>query len=337
MPRNPAAVVRKRPGRERHGSVARVIRPAAIEWILPPAVRAGDKVAVCAPAGPVDRARLGRGLALLAPHLRLDVPEPVFARTGYLAGDDRARADAFAAQLADPDVRAILVARGGYGITRMLPYVDPALLARDPKPIVGFSDATALLAWAASVRVRAIHGPVVAQLGDLPPEDTAALVAAITDPTPPRAPIALAPIGTPAPLAGVLVPANLKLLAHQVGTPWAIDAGDAVLLLEEVAEKPYAIDRDLQQLHLAGLLGGLRGVILGDLVRCTDPPSVAGGPPDDPAPARAAVAAHLAARGVPGWWDAPVGHGRRNRAVPFGARVEVDEAGMLSIREAAVS
>lgn len=313
-----------------------MVRPAALDWILPPAVRPGDKVAVCAPAGPVDPKRFARGLELLAPHLRLHVPDAVFARDRYLAGDDRARAAAFEAQLADPDVRAILVARGGYGITRMLPYVDPLLLARDPKPIAGFSDATALLAWAATVRVRAIHGPVVSQLGDLPAEDVAALVAMLTDPAPPADATPLAPLGEARPIAGALLPANLKLLAHLVGTPWAIDAAGGVLLLEEVTEKPYAIDRDLQQLALAGLLGGARGAILGDLVRCTDPPCRADGPPDDPGPARAAIADRLAAAGLAGWWGAPVGHGRRNRAVPFGARVEVDEAGRMTILDGAV-
>lgn len=310
------------------------VTPARLDWIVPPAVAPGAIVGVCAPAGAVDRDRLGRGLAALAPHFALRVPDDLTAQAGYLAGTDERRAGELSALLADPDVRAVLIARGGYGITRMLRQVDPALLVRDPKPLVGFSDATALLAWAASVGVRAIHGPVVSQLGELPAGDLAALVAALTDRRPPgRIEAPLQPLTGAGPLAGVIVPANLKMLAHLVGTPWQLDAADAVLLLEEVGEKPYAIDRDLTQLELAGILRGARGVVVGDLVRCTSAPTEV----DDPGPARAVVAERLAAFGLASWWGAPVGHGRRNRALPFGARIEVDADGGLTILDAAVA
>lgn len=309
-----------------------MVRPGEVDWILPPAVRPGDVVGVCALSAPIVPERFASGLARLAPHLALRVPDGLTAaRHGHLAGDDRRRADELTALLRDPDVRAIVMARGGYGITRVLPLVDPALLAADPKPLVGFSDATALLAWAALARVRPIHGPVVSQLGDLPDDDVAALVAALTDRRPPgRLPEPLAaPAGTPA-VAGPLVPANLKMLAHLVGTPWQLDAAGALVLVEEVGEKPYAIDRDLTQLGHAGVLAGARGAIVGGLVRCRDP-NFPDGTAED------AVAERLAAAGLAAWWGAPVGHGARNRAVPFGARAEVDEAGGLTILEAAVA
>ncbi len=306
-----------------------MVRPAALDWILPPAVRPGDLVGVCAPSAAIVPERFARGLAALAPHLRLHVPDGLTtARGAYLAGDDRRRADELTALLIDPDVRAILLARGGYGLTRILTHVDPALLARDPKPIVGFSDATALLAWAAGVAVRSIHGPVVSQLGDLPADDVAALVAMLTDRRPlGRIEAPLQPLTNAAPLAGAIVPANLKMLAHLIGTPWQLDLADAVVLVEEVGEKPYALDRDLTQLELAGQLRGVRGVVVGDLVRCSD---------DDPAAARAVIAERLTAFGLSSWWGAPVGHGQRNRALPFGARVEIDADGGLAILDAAV-
>ena len=312
-----------------------MVTPATLRWIVPPAVRPGDVVGVCAPSGPIVAERFARGLALLEPHLRLRVPDGLTtARGGYLAGDDRRRADELTALLIDPDVRAIVLARGGYGLTRILADVDPTLLARDPKPIVGFSDATALLAWAAGVAVRSIHGPVVSQLGDLPLDDVAALIAMLTDRRPlGRLEAPLQPLVAARPLAGVVVPANLTMLAHLVGTPWQLDLTDAIALLEEVGEKPYALDRDLTQLALAGVLRGARGVVLGELVRCTD----VAGTPDDAATARAVVAERLAAVGLSAWWGAPVGHGRRNRALPFGARIEVDDGGGLSILDAAVA
>lgn len=306
---------------------------SAIDWIVPPAVRPGDVVAVCAPSGPIVPARFARGLELLAPHLALRVPDAIAtAKVGYLAGDDARRTDELVAALRDPDVRAIVLARGGYGLSRILAGIDPDLLARDPKPIVGFSDATALLAWAAGARVRAIHGPVVSQLGDLDGGDVAALVRALTDPRPLGTAFIVQPLVGAAPCAGALAPGNLKMLAHLCGTPWQLDATGALLLIEEVGERPYALDRDLTQLALAGGLRGAAGVVLGDLVRCLD----VAGSPDDPTPARAVLAERLAQVGLPAWWDAPVGHGKRNLALPFGARAELDADGSFAILDAAV-
>ena len=296
---------------------------------------------MCSPAGPVNPDRLARGLDALAPHFRLKTSPGVLARTGYLAGDDRQRADELSAMLADPDVRAVIMARGGYGVTRMLAHVDPALVRRDPKPVIGFSDGTPLLAFVAAAGVRPVHGPVVAQLDELPAEDVAWLVRLLTDRAPAgRLPWTLDAIGAAArePVVAPLVPANLKLLAHLVGTPWAIAASGCALLVEEVGEKPYAIDRDLTQLALAGLLRGARAVVVGDLVRCTDPPTLGPGAVDDPGPALAAVAERLRAFGLPGLAGAPVGHGARNRALPFGARAALDPvARTIDLLDAAVA
>ena len=184
--------------------------------------------------------------------------------------------------------------------------------------------------------MRGVHGPVVSQLGDLPTDDVHGLVQALTEPRPlGTVPERLTPLPGAAAVAGPLVPANLTMLAHLVGTPWQIDPAGALLLIEEIGEKPYAIDRDLTQLAHAGLLAP-RGVVIGDLTRCTDPPSQPGAV-DDPAPARAVVVERLVVRRLPGFWGAPVGHGRRNRALPFGARAEVDADGAWRVLDAAVA
>ena len=147
-------------------------------------MREGDLIGVCAPAGPVNPARFADGLARLGRHFELRVPDGIDSRTGYLAGDDARRAAELSALLEDHDVRAIVCARGGYGVTRMLAQVDPAPFAADPRPIVGFSDVTALLSWAAAAGVASIHGPMVSQLGDLPDDDLRWLVRLLTDPRP---------------------------------------------------------------------------------------------------------------------------------------------------------
>ncbi|MCA9679421.1 MAG: LD-carboxypeptidase [Kofleriaceae bacterium] len=291
-----------------------------------------------APAGPVNPGRFRRGIALLGAHYQVRVPTDIARSDGYLAGTDDERAAEIDRMLRDPDVRAIIVARGGYGVLRLLPRLDPEPLRRDPKPIVGFSDATALLAWAEHAGVRGVHGPVASQLGDLPPEDLAALVGVLGGATPGVLPAPLTPIGaprpSPGPLEGVLRGGNLTLLTHLIGTPWQVTSAGTLMLLEEVGEKPYAIDRYLTHLHLAGALGGVAGAVVGDLTRCTDPPRPARAP-DDPAPAMAVVDERLRAAGIAGGRGAPVGHGRRNRALPWGARTVLHDDGRLEVLEPA--
>ena len=296
---------------------------------------------MCAPAGPVNPERFRNGLALLGQHFRLKVPDGIATRTGFLAGSDERRADELAALLADRDVRAIVCARGGYGVTRMLAGVDPAPLTADPRPIVGFSDVTALLSWSAAAGVAAIHGPMVSQLGDLPAEDLAWLVRMLTDARPAGVvPWTLRPMGAAAPaepLTAPLVVGNLCLFAHLIGTPWRLDLDGAVMVTEEVTEKPYALDRYVTQLDHAGVLRGCRGLVLGDLTRCTDPPTPAGAP-DDPGPALAAIDERLRRFRIPGLAGAPLGHGNRNVALPFGGRATIDFAGgTLELLDAAVS
>src|SRR5262249_21751413 len=151
----------------------------------------------------------------------------------YLAATDEIRAAELTAMLADPDIRAIVCARGGYGLMRILPALDPALIARDPKPIVGFSDTTALLAWAHRAGVRGIHGPLVIQLADLPPADIAQLIALLTEPRPPgERPWQLRGHGRGR-VSGPLVPANLSMVSLLVGSPWQLPLAGAIALLEE--------------------------------------------------------------------------------------------------------
>src|SRR5688572_19536552 len=111
----------------------------------PPRLRPGDKVAVPAPAGPVPEDGFKRGLEILASRYQVVYDEGLFAREGFLAGSDDRRAEELDRYLRDPDVRAIIPARGGYGVMRILDRLDGAALRREPKVVVGFSDITALL------------------------------------------------------------------------------------------------------------------------------------------------------------------------------------------------
>src|SRR5262249_55607169 len=129
----------------------------------PPRIRTGDVVGVIAPSGAVKRERLEAGMAVLEGWgLRVRLGDAAFQRHHYLAGSDSARFGALVHMLGRPDVRAIFCARGGYGSQRLVPSLDPSLLARASKPIVGYSDATALLGAAVRAGVVAVHGPMVA-------------------------------------------------------------------------------------------------------------------------------------------------------------------------------
>ncbi len=300
--------------------------------IRPPRVTPGDLVAVVAPSGPVPREAFEAGARILGARHRLVYDERIFARRGYLAGEDAARLAELERALGDPAVRAIVCARGGYGLLRILDRIDAAALARHPKVIVGFSDITALHAMAASAGMASVHGPVVTQLPELPGSDVAALLDALESPEPPP-PLTGLRCLAPGVVEGILAGGNLEVLSRLVGTayPPARWLASSVLLLEEVGERPYRIDRALTQLILSGALGGVRGAIIGDLIGCAEA--------DGSAPsAEQVIAERLGRFGIPVVAGAPVGHGERNRALPLGARVRLDAAaGTVELLEAAVN
>jgi muramoyltetrapeptide carboxypeptidase len=299
--------------------------------IRPPRLQPGARVAVVAPAGPVPREAFAAGVAILGTRYRVVHGERIFARTGFLAGGDDERAAELAAALADPDVDAVICARGGYGLTRIVDGLDPAPFVRAPKPIVGFSDVTALLAWAARAGVIGVHGPVVTQLGTLAEEDGAALLALLESPAPPPPLVGLRTVAGAGSVAeGRLLGGNLELVTRLIGTPLALALDGAVLLLEEIGERPYRIDRQLTHLLASGALARVAAVVMGDLVACVERD---GSGPD----AAEVVSERLGRLGVPVLMGAPIGHGKRNRAVPHGARVRVDgRAGSVEWLEGAV-
>ncbi|MDX2091492.1 MAG: LD-carboxypeptidase [Kofleriaceae bacterium] len=317
--------------------------------IAPPRLERGQTIGVVAPAGPVNPVRLAAGLARLgdafrvklAPTLERSLAESAFVREpgvpSYLAASDDTRAGELSALLADPDVRAVVLARGGYGLMRILPRLDPSLVQRDPKPIVGFSDATALLGWAYAAGVRGIHGPMIAQLADLPDGDVVRLIDILTDPAPPGVrPWSLVAHGTGV-YRGPLITANLTLASMLVGTPWALPLAGAITIFEEVGERPYELDRYMTQLALTGALAQPAAIVLGDLTRCVDhhPPT---GQPDPADAAEATILERLRTAGIAAATGAPIGHGNRNEAVPFGALALLDlDRATLEITEGAVA
>ena len=286
-----------------------------------------------APASPVPADRLQAGLAAAGDRYRLEVPDDIGRATGYLAGSDEERAAELNRCLRDPDVRGIWLARGGYGIMRLLPLLDADALRADPKPIIGFSDATALLGWAlAAAGVRGIHGPVVVQLGKLPPEDARWLFEVLEGRAVGPLATGLRPVGAPGGgrVEGPLIGGNLIMLGHLVHTALFPAFTGAIAFIEEVDEKPYSIDRCLTGLELAGALDRIAGALVGDFTGCVDPKYPA---PD----ALEVVHQRLRAWSIAGLGGAPIGHGLENRAIPFGGLCALDlDRGVAELLEPAV-
>jgi muramoyltetrapeptide carboxypeptidase len=316
--RKAEALAPKKPGRS-------LIRAARL--------RPGDRVAVVAPAGPVQPARLDAGLEVLR-SWGLDVQVGVHARGtderfGYLASDDAARAEDLMRAWCDPSVQAVFCARGGYGVQRMVDLLDwESLAAAGPKALVGFSDVTALhQAFAARLGLSTIHGPVVTSLGDGDDASREHLRTLLFEPVPGTA---LTAGGTltlvPGRAEGVLVGGNVALLASEVGTRNSLRAAESIVVLEEIGEEIYRLDRMLTQLLRTGWFDEVRGIVLGAFTDCASPHAL-----------QDLMRDRLAPLGVPLLWGAPIGHEPRNLAFAFGVPAVLDaSAGSLVMREAAL-
>jgi muramoyltetrapeptide carboxypeptidase len=291
---------------------------------LPPALQRGDLVAVAAPASAFDRAAFRRGAERIAAHgFRVAYREDIFERAGSFAGDDARRAAELNAWLRDPEVKAVLFARGGWGTSRILDRLDLEELAIRPKAVAGFSDLTVLLlAVTQRAGVAAVHGPMVASAGKGAggERDLTRLLALLTGS--PAARVhrglrALRPGRARAPVTG----GNLSLLAHSVGTPFQVAARGRILFVEEVGEALYRIDRSVRQLLLAGVFRGVAGVVLGRFMGLK--------PSERRAVDRIFLEA-LGSRQVPVVSGFPAGHGSPNRSLPFGVPATLDaDAGTL--------
>lgn len=286
---------------------------------LPPLLSAGARVALVAPAGPLRGAEELDASITNARSLGWE-PLPgahVLARNEYLGGRDAERLQDLNAALADDAVDAIWCVRGGYGAMRLLPHVDWASLTRRPRALIGFSDVTALHA-AASTRCALVtyHGPTAR--GTLTDFARESLVRAVVEGRDPcgRAEAARTVRGGRA--HGRLVGGNLALLAALAGTPYAPDYRDALLVLEDIGEPAYRIDRMLTQLRLAGVFAQIAGLVVGHFTECAPAHDLSSSALD----ALIGEAADVA--GVPAVAGVPVGHIDDQWTIPLGAHAQLD-------------
>lgn len=308
-----------------------------LAWLAAPQLRRGDTIAFVAPAGvAAERDVLAYRDVLQREGYRVQIAPGMFARRQrYLAGSDAERADELNRAIRDPQVRAILAVRGGYGLSRILDRIDYDALRSDPKIVGGYSDLTALhLAIARRTRMISFHCPMPAEWGRDPEGRAFASRSFAATVLRPQTAVPFAvgmPPGarprtlTPGCHEGRLLGGNLSLICATLGTPFAIEPEGAILFIEDVDEKPYRVDRMLAHLRLAGVLESVGGVIVGQFT-IDDP--------DERREIAGVVSEYLAPLGCPVLTDFPVGHVADNVTLPHGARVRLDaDRGTLEILE----
>jgi len=333
------------------------LAPALIagSWIPTPRDNAGKHHAIRKGAGPIQP---GMTVGLITPGsaireeqltraianveslgLKSHYTEAVLANYGYLAGTDAIRLQDLKYHLEHPAVDLIWCIRGGYGCSRLLPQVPPELWKMTGKPILGFSDITALHAarWA-EVKMPGLHGPVAGM--ELTEYTRDQLQAILMDTNFPKTiPLAHSPEPPPkeepAPFiirsgtaTGRMVGGNLSLIASLAGTPYAPDLDGALLFLEDVGEKPYRIDRMLTQLRQAFALDRVAGVVLGNFADCE------AGPDDRSLSLRETLTNQFGGLGVPVYYGFSFGHVSNLCTFPVGCRATLDtDAATITLHE----
>lgn len=308
-----------------------------LAWTKPRALRPGDRVGVCAPAGAVDLERLDRGLATLRGlGFEVVVGEAVRARSRFTAGTIEERVRDLQVLWADETVAGIVCARGGAGAGWVGARLDAAAMAARPKVFVGYSDITFLHSMLNAEGLVTFHGPMVAT--DLGAErfDEASLRAGLCGEGEPYATragdiVALRP-GT---AEGRLQGGCISILASAAGTPWAIrpDPEGTILFLEDLKEPPYRLDRALLQLRASGALAGVKGIVFGEMDGCHPTHG-------SDYTLKDVILDALRGVDVPIAIGLPSGHSQKpNVTLPFGVRARLSCAGdaRLEILEASVT
>jgi muramoyltetrapeptide carboxypeptidase len=296
-------------------------------------IKKGSKIGVIAPAFQPDKEKLDKGLAyLLDSGYKVVRGKSLDAIYGYLAGNDLLRVDDLHTMFSDPEVDAIICARGGWGCLRILDQLDYDLIRKNPKILVGYSDITTLhLAIWKKSGLPGISGPMTAiEMGTgiepftekhfwdqvyntgqyyeftWEPDSTETWQTGEAD--------------------GILLGGCLAMVAHQLGTDYSPDYKDSILLLEDVGEEPYRIDRYLAQLRQAGIFDQINGLILGNFLDCENQN------PDRPSfTVKEVLQEYCQDLKYPVIYDFPYGHGMIKISVPIGMHTQIN-TNLLSIK-----
>ena len=312
--------------------------------IKPHRLREGATVALIAPSSPPAAEKLAKGIANLT-QFGFEILEgkSLRAQNGYLAGTDAERLADLHWAFQNPEIEAVWCIRGGYGAGRLLPDLDYELIRRNPKPLIGYSDVTALhIAIHQRTGLVTFHGPVAAS--DYP-EDTlthfrSMLMQAVVphEIAAPTGHIAFEPpeyhpfVITPGQATGALTGGNLALLSSLAGTSFAPIFKKKIVFIEDVGEQPYRLDRMLTQLLQATDLAQAAGIALGVFNECQPKP-------DSPSLSLSdALRDRLGGLGIPVVYGIPFGHVTHQATIPYGvaAKLDADKMSLTILEEAVV-
>ena len=298
--------------------------------IKPRALRPGDKVGIVAPASNVKRELLEAG----CDGLRRAGYEPfyfesILERDLYFAGSAERRARELEDMFVRDDIRALVCARGGYGSNYLLPAINLKKIAKHPKIFVGYSDLTTLLTrFADSANFVTFHGPMVAKdFSGADGVDLASWQSAVSG----EAEWEIAKGSGAKPLVtgkaeGILYGGCLSILVAALGTPYDIRTAGTILFVEDIAAKPYQIDRMVMQLKLAGKLKDVRGIIFGEMLDCQQ------GPTQDYS-LEEVVLRVVGDLGIPVAFGLRSGHvSRANITLPIGVRAKLEVSGEVKLK-----
>jgi muramoyltetrapeptide carboxypeptidase len=279
----------------------------------------GDRVGVVAPGFAVKPALLRAGVARLQRMgFEVVLGDNCLARDGYLAGDDDLRASDLRKMIADPAVRAIWFARGGYGSSRLLDRLPWRLMKDDPKLLIGYSDLTALFSAAINRSgCICLYGPVVAELGD-PASYHAPSLRNMLAGRPVEISFGQRRVMAGGKARGRLMGGNLSMIAHSCGTRFFPELRNSIFFLEEAGEETYRIDRMLGQLMRSGALAHVAGILLGGI----STPARRRFPPDRRL--NDVLREYLLPLGVPVLTGVRAGHVKGKLTLPLGGLAELD-------------
>lgn len=288
----------------------------------PAALKPGDLLRVIAPSGLLrEFTAFEKGVEIWRSRgYRVELTPGFDDRWGYLAGQDGDRRQQLLTALQDPECRGILCARGGYGGTRLLE--DWQWPACPPKWLIGFSDITSLLLGLSQQGVSGVHGPLLTTIAAEPDWSLQRLFDWVEGRS-------LTPLqgkgwgggrGT-----GVLLPVNLTVATHLLGTPYQPNFANVILAIEDVSEAPYRIDRLLTQWRMMGVFRQIQGIAIGRFSQCLPPANIPSFTVEE------VLRDRLSDLGIPVVSDLPFGHDGVNAALPVGVPVCLDgDQGSLS-------
>jgi muramoyltetrapeptide carboxypeptidase len=292
--------------------------------ITPPPLQPGDLLRVIAPSGTLRSLEpFVQGVEVWRSRgYRVDIISDINDRWGYLAGLDNQRRHHLKDAWLDPECKAILCARGGFGCTRLLENWNWAPVT-NPKWLIGFSDITALLWSLYKVGISGVHAPVLTTLEKEPEWSKQRLFDWVEG----RSIDAIKGNGwLGGVVSGVLLPANLTVATHLLGTPYQPEFDNVILAIEDVGEAPYRIDRMLTQWRMSGALKKVRGIAIGRFSQCEPPVNIPSFKVEE------VLRERLGDLGIPVVSELPFGHDGCNAALPVGANATLDgDNGVLII------